>query len=289
MQRHGWLQIAFERELADGLTPVHVGEARMMVVKQNGRVRVFEATCPHRGANLAYGGKLCGDHVICPFHSERVHLGKSAGFFVRDYDCLTTGGLVFVRMSDAGATDLPAAMKEVQSRYTLFPGFSIEIEAPLEIIADNAFDAGHFKSVHGLLNEPEFRIRTGDYGELRADGEFVFPSRGPSRSVRAKYATAAFGPAVIVSELAGDPPYNYVVITSIAPLPQPNRCVLRVSLGLKPPIDEAFKDRFMGQSRQGLESDHAVWKHIDWDHVPAWRPRDTASMAFMDFCKGFRG
>ena len=135
MQRHGWFQIAFERELADGLTPVHVGDVRMMALKQNGQVRVLEATCPHRGANLAYGGKLCGDHVICPFHGERVHLGKSAGFFVRDYDCLTTGGLVFVRMSDSAATDLPTAMKELQSRYTLFPGFSIEIEAPMEIVA----------------------------------------------------------------------------------------------------------------------------------------------------------
>src|SRR5215475_952794 len=288
MQRHDWLQIAFERELADdGLTPVHVGNVRMMALKQNGQVRVLEATCPHRGANLAYGGKLCGDYVICPFHSERVHLGKSAGFFVRDYDCLTTCGLVFVRMSDSPATDLPAAMKELQSRYTLFPGFSIEIEAPMEIASDNAFDAGHFKGVHGVLNEPEFSIRTGDFGEFRADGEFVFPSAGPSRRVRAKYTTGAFGHAVIISELAGEPPYNYLVISSVAPLPQPNRCVVRLSLGLKPPVDETFRNTFFESSRQGLEKDHAVWRHIDWDHVPAWRPCDTASMAFMEFCKRF--
>src|SRR6266513_2805082 len=101
MYLHGWYQIAFERELADGLTPLHFGQLRLMALKQNGSIRILDATCPHRGAHLAYGGKLCGDHVVCAFHGEKIHLGKiNSESCVRDYACHAGDGMVFVRLSD---------------------------------------------------------------------------------------------------------------------------------------------------------------------------------------------
>jgi hypothetical protein len=288
MYRHGWYQIAFEHELAEGLTPIHLAERRLMALKRNGSIRVFDATCPHRGANLAYGGKVCDDHVVCPFHGERVHLGTAAaGFFARDYASLVIGGGVFVGMSDSMKPDFPAGLQDLQRRFELIPGFAIEIEAPVEVVADNAFDSGHFKAVHAILNEPEFTFGGGGFGELRAEGEFIIPTANPTQPARVKYSTGAFSPGIMISEMTGDPPYNYIVMSTATAGEQPNRCTIRVTLGLKPPIDHNFRDLFMEASRQGLEQDRAVWRHVARDHAPAWRPRDAAAVAFREFCKRF--
>lgn len=290
MYQHGWYQIAFERELAEGLTPVQFAERRLMTVKQNGSIRVLEATCPHRGAHLAYGGKLDGDEVVCPFHGNRIHLGNSGsgGLSVRDYPSLISDGMVFVRLSDMDKPDLPGALEEVRQRFALIPGFTIDVDAPLEVAADNAVDNSHFKSVHGILNEPVFTVHTGPYGELRADGEFVIPTMSPSGPARVKYSTGAFSPGLVISEIAGDPPFNYVVISTGIPAPEPERCTIRVTLGMKRPVDEWFTQILMEASRQGLEKDRAIWTHVASGHTPAWTPKDTSAIAFMQFCKRFR-
>lgn len=35
---------------------------------EGGELGAMEAYCPHMGANFAYGGKVVGEHVQCPFH-----------------------------------------------------------------------------------------------------------------------------------------------------------------------------------------------------------------------------
>lgn len=34
----------------------------------SGTVQIFDAFCPHLGANMAMGGRVCGDDLVCPFH-----------------------------------------------------------------------------------------------------------------------------------------------------------------------------------------------------------------------------
>ena len=66
MYEHGWYQAACEQDLGEGLTPVSFGSRRLMAVKRDGTVRVFDAVCPHRGASLAHGGKLEGEWALVP-------------------------------------------------------------------------------------------------------------------------------------------------------------------------------------------------------------------------------
>lgn len=42
--------------------------------QDSGAVSVLDAYCPHLGANLAIGGRVCGDELECPFHKWRVGL-----------------------------------------------------------------------------------------------------------------------------------------------------------------------------------------------------------------------
>jgi 3-ketosteroid 9alpha-monooxygenase subunit A len=290
MYQHGWYQVAFAQEIEEGLTPVEIEQRRLMVVKQNGVIRVFEATCPHRGAHLAYGGKLDGEEVVCPFHGLRIHLGESAcaRLSIRDYACLVQGGMVFVRLSNLEEPDLPRALDAIQQHYTFIPGFTMQAHVTFEIAAENALDNQHFKSVHGILNEPVFTVHTGPYGELRADGEFVIPSGQPSRPAYVKYSTGAFSPGILISELCGEPPYNYIIISTATPAPKPDQCTIRLTLAMKRPVDEQFTKILMEASRQGLEKDRAIWNHVAPRHTPQWTPQDTSAIAFIKFCERFR-
>ncbi len=164
----------------------------------------------------------------------------------------------------------------------------MQADVAFEIAAENALDNQHFKTVHGILNEPIFTVRTGTYGELRAEGEFVLPSGQPSRPACVRYTTGAFSPGILISELCGDSPYNYIIISTATPDPQPNRCTIRLTLAMKRPVDEPFTHLLMEASRQGLEKDRAIWNHVAPDHTPRWTSEDTGAVAFTEFCKRFR-
>lgn len=291
MYQHGWYQIAFTHELQEGLTPLYLAQRRLMAVKQQDAVRVFDATCPHRGAHLAYGGQLDEDAVLCPFHGLRIHLGEAAGteLCVHEYRCLVRGGMVLVRLSDLDEPDLPLALAEIEQRYTFIPGFTMLVDVSLEMAAENAFDCLHFKSVHGIMNEPVFTVHDGPYGELRAAGDFVIPSseRSP-RPLHVTYRTGAFSPGVVISELCGDPPYNYIMISTGAPTPDPGTCALRLILALPPPVDQHLAKILIDAGREGLERDRAIWERLATDHTPQWTDRDTGAIALAHFCQRFR-
>jgi 3-ketosteroid 9alpha-monooxygenase subunit A len=97
----GWFMVAFLRDLAGDVTPVEIGRHRLMIVRRNGTLRAFNATCPHRGALLACGGRLVGDDYIqCPFHGYPVQLGGESATTLRvaEHAVLSLGGMVFIRI-----------------------------------------------------------------------------------------------------------------------------------------------------------------------------------------------
>ena len=82
----GWYHVAFERDLSDELTAATIGELRLVIVRTAEGINAFDATCPHRGAHLAFGGRLDGGALICPFHGRRINLGydAKADYCIRD-------------------------------------------------------------------------------------------------------------------------------------------------------------------------------------------------------------
>src|SRR4051794_27985129 len=95
---YGWHQVAFERELRETLTPVSIGNVPLVLVRGPNGIQAVDAICPHRGAHLAYGGRVDADTIICPFHGHRIGLGAASEchYQVRTYQTLSISGLVFV-------------------------------------------------------------------------------------------------------------------------------------------------------------------------------------------------
>src|SRR5205814_490494 len=151
------------------------------------KVDVFDAVCPHRGAHLAYGGRLTAQTVVCPFHGHRIGLGgvSGDGFCVRAYATLVHGGGVFVRLSDRVEPDFARAVQELGEDHTFVPGFEMTTRTTMEVVIENGFDSAHFRSVHGLLSRPGLAVERGRFGELVAEGRFEIPWRsgpGPGKA-----------------------------------------------------------------------------------------------------------
>ena len=298
MYRHGWYQIAFEHELTRDVTPVAVGERRLVVVRTQSGLRVADAVCPHRGAHLGFGGSYANGAIICPFHGLRIGLGEPMEheLCVHEYTTLAIGGLVFVLLSaqeDNGFTDLMKAFAESR---TILPGFALKIRCQPELVIENAFDQAHFRPVHGVDTEKNFRMRPSEHGELGIDGMLNLPRSTWQRSQAeadgnlVRFSALAFSPGIVVSHLGGQHPYSMVTAaTSTAE----GECQARLSLMLSPSKDgrpprQDLCDFLLRRSREGLERDRIIWEHRSDTAVSRFTSLDEPILRFQDFCARFR-
>lgn len=307
MYRHGWYQIAFERDLVASITPLAFGDRPLMAVRGDDGVSVYDATCPHRGAHLAFGGVLEGGNVRCPFHHYQVGLGRDSGdgFCVAGFPTLVHGGMVFIRLSDRDDVDLPAALEELGVDHTFWSGFEMEVSTSIEMVMENGFDNAHFDSVHGLANRPRFETEDGARGELVVEGTFRLPSNnwfsGNGREsgkgkadggpMEAHYRARAFSPGAVIATLDGESPFNYTIITTASPGAADGTCTIRLTLALPhtgTPPHEAFAPALLEQSRRGLEQDREIWDRLSLSTPSQFTELDAAVIEFARFCKKFR-
>ncbi len=296
MERQGWYQVAFERDLAEELTAAAVGSAPLALLRSPDGIRAFDAVCPHRGANLACNGRVADGEFVCPFHGYRVGLGRDSadGYGAREYPALSAGGLVFVRLSEEHECGLPRLLEELSRSYQLIPGFETQVRAPAEIVIENGFDSAHFRTVHGIQNEPEFSLLAEPAGALVVEGAFEYPlppwqrGEGGQGAVRVPYVARAFSPFLAVTHLGGNNPYW--VITGATPT-QDGSCIVRLSVALPRAAGDAaaavFSHHLLHYSRAGLEQDRLLWENLSPAARPRFTRRDAAVLAFRKFCRAF--
>ena len=69
----GWFQVAYSREVdSDQVIGLHYFGKRLICYRgASGTPYVLDAYCPHLGADIAVGGTVSEDCIICPFHGWR--------------------------------------------------------------------------------------------------------------------------------------------------------------------------------------------------------------------------
>ena len=161
---NGWFAVAFSEQVKHGQLYPAVLAGRQLVVRRNlaGDPVVTDAYCPHLGANLAVGGRVEGDNVVCPFHQfafgssgncVRTSYGQAPPrISLRTWPVIETGGAVFVWLHQQDAApswQLPPADRgeagtRVRHCYRI-------VDHPQELV-ENAVDIGHIGPVHGYTN-----------------------------------------------------------------------------------------------------------------------------------------
>src|SRR4051812_28198646 len=69
----GWFIACFSTELpTSGVLPLkYFGQDLVAYRGEDGSAHLLDAFCPHLGAHLGHGGKVCGGSIRCPFHAWR--------------------------------------------------------------------------------------------------------------------------------------------------------------------------------------------------------------------------
>jgi 3-ketosteroid 9alpha-monooxygenase subunit A len=288
----GWYLVAFERDLVTDLTPASIGHHTLVIVRQNGRFRAFDATCPHRGAHLAHGGRLCEDAIICPFHGHTIRLGNDEAelFSVTEHPTASMGGMVFVRPSPAHDNGWSGFLDNFVSHHFIINGFEMSVGAPMQTVIDNAFDMRHFQSVHRVGTD-DFAVWTNDHGALIVESMMHVPSFEPNAAPGATssvpYRAYVASPGLVAVELGGPTPYS--VVTGATDMPT-GGCMIRLSLAFpiaawKTAPTGAVYGPLLEHSRRGLNSDRMIWEKLSTSIQPRWTPDDHASLRFLEFCK----
>jgi 3-ketosteroid 9alpha-monooxygenase subunit A len=295
MRYKGWYNVAFERDLDADLTPAFIGSQSIVLARMPGGVRAFSAICPHRGAHLALGGRLEERAIVCPFHGFRIGIDGPGDHDFRacEFPLLMWGGLIFVRLTESHENGLTALLKDRYRGHYFVPGFEMTARTCAEMVIENGFDAAHFRTVHGITNEPEFTIRHSSEAFI-VDGTFEIPttadyqSRTGERIWRAPYVARAFSGGLVVSDLGGSSSYS--VVTAATPTTD-GYCIIRLSLILPAPEGEAppldLCKHLLQHSRIGLEKDRQIWENLIATPI-RFTARDAAVVAFRKFCRDLK-
>jgi hypothetical protein len=286
----GWLLLALDEELTEEVTPLRLGGRSLIAVRDGDRVRVFDGTCPHRGAHLGYGGRLHDGCVICPFHGKRISLGDTSRHWsVGELRTERAGAALFVRLSDGpdGDRGFEQAIKQLAADLVIVGAVIQPVAVPAEYVVENAFDAQHFRTVHLVPAVRGMRATLGEHGELVIEGEFRTKAPPWEKERRLDFASRfvarAFSPHLVVTEL-GDGRAPYTIITGA--VPGEAGCVGRVAIGVRPGQTGSLPALIHG-ARYAFDQDRVVWDHLDVDAPQRFDAADAPVIAFRQFCASF--
>lgn len=299
--KRGWQQIGFVSDFESAITPVYIGRKPYMVIRQEADdgYTLYEATCPHRGANLAMGGELVPGGIVCPFHGCVVGLECTSeeGYQVKKHPLLVVDGLLFTQQADSPDHGFGAFMETLSDTHVIIPGFCMEVNVEPELVIENAFDQLHFRTVHNILNEPRFEVVPRADNALAVTGTFVLPpspwqsatdAPGAQQAIPVPYEAIAFSPYTVVSTLLGSNPY-YIITATCS---RGQATAIYLSIGI--PLERFEEDELelykylIAQSYKGLEKDKVIWEHLDREAIQRYRPEERSVIAFRQFCKRFQ-
>jgi len=293
----GWLQIGFERDIKYGINRMDIEDHSILIIKQEDSIRAFDASCPHRGANLCDGKLIDDDFIICAFHGCHIGIGGPGreGLRIKRYASYVIGGLVFINLYDTNDNGFKKFITELEEKCFIIPGFEMKVKALPEMVIENAFDQMHFRTVHSILNEPVFTGCAAPDGAYGVEGVFDIPpskwhQKITGNKLSVPYKAFAFSPYLVVSLLAGPDPYY--VITSAIPV-SGKETSIRLSIAVMPdennmPPRIDLCQYLLDQSKKGLELDKKIWEGLPVKSIQKFLKAESAVIQFQQFCKSSR-
>lgn len=167
---NGWFQIAYSDEVEPkSVIPLrYFGRDLVMFRDENGKLGVLDAHCPHLGAHLGYGGKVCGGALQCPFHAwafdtdgtcTDVPYAKKIppkanmhAWAVRE---MNTGIYVWFHSEGTPPSwELEPIEETDHEDWVYFKRDRWQLKTRNQEMAENSVDAAHFRFVHRTQNVP---------------------------------------------------------------------------------------------------------------------------------------
>ena len=163
---NGWFRVAYSDELPPKkVMPLHYfGKDLVLLRTEDGTPHIFDAHCPHLGANLGYGGKVEGNTIRCPFHGwsfncegECVEIPYASKIppkaQIRSWLVREVNGVIMVYYHAKGEPptwEMPELSEWNPQEYTHFKRYSWKIRTHIQELVENGVDIAHLPILHKL-------------------------------------------------------------------------------------------------------------------------------------------
>lgn len=207
---------------SDDLQPGQVQQARYLARDlvlwrgEDNLAHVMDAYCPHLGANIALGGRVEGNNLVCPYHwweyDAQGHNVKvpysdktNRKAKLRSYPTIERNGFVlFWYHPDPSCEplwEIPHFPEYFTDEWTEFHKADWKVRCPWQELAENGPDYIHLKTVHGAATVPELESLSYDgyNSSLRSKVDFDTP-RGPTPG---RIDTDSWGPGFAIARFSG--------------------------------------------------------------------------------------
>lgn len=294
----GWQLLALADEITEPVTGLALGSRALVAVRGENGIRVFDGTCPHRGAHLGYGGRVIGDRaIICPFHGKRIGLGTGTGrLCVPEHETIDGGGALFAKLSDIPARDhgFAAVVRNLLSTHRIVAAMTGRAAVPPEMIIENAFDFSHFPTVHLIPRLARPKVWLGGDGELNITTAFYTQApdwEAAEGEFASQFHARAFNPYLVVSELGSAASRKFVITGAMPAAPGRStgraECVVRIAIAVPQSEPDKTVGALVEGSKQAFKEDLPIWDNIDISAPARLDSSDAPVMAFRAFCASF--
>ncbi len=298
----GWFGVAWSDELRPGdVLPLHYfGRELVLWRTADGRPQVADAYCPHLGAHLGRGGRVEGEHLVCPFHGwewtasggcARVPYGTRPHPTARlaVWPTIDRNGLVMVWYHPSGEApsfEVPEIPELGSGAYTEPRKGEWTIATTWQETAENGPDFVHLKYVHHAPAIPvqESYELDGPRCSMRASVTYYSP-RGDTVG---RIDTDSWGPGFSVARFSGI--FDLVMLDWCVPidfehLENHKGYFLSKAMG-----DEKIArvgDAFVKDLKFQMDEDVAIFEHKVWQPRPALVPEDGPIAEFRRWARQF--
>jgi nitrite reductase/ring-hydroxylating ferredoxin subunit len=216
---NGWFGIGACEDLAVGDVQAvrYLGRDLALFRGGDGTARVFTAHCPHLGAHLGVGGRVCGDGIACPFHGWRFDgdgalvevpgLDRPPRAGAKAWQVCECNGRIFVwhHADDAPPSFDVIGYRQDESAWTPWRSSSYRVRVHVQDLTENIIDRSHFSTVHDM-KPPEL-----EHFEVRFSGASMVVDQRLSVTAVSEVGfevsttTTTCGPGIVAVEVSQDP------------------------------------------------------------------------------------
>jgi len=212
----GWFGVADSAELGVGEVKAlhYLGRELVAFRGEDGGVRVFDAHCPHLGAHLGVGGRVCGDGIVCPFHGWQFagdgrvvavpHLDRTPPRVTAGtWDVLERNGVILVWHHAGGAPPQfdVRTYRDGGATWTPWRVSTYRVRIGLQDLTENIIDRSHFWTVHDMAppKDPVFDVSFD--GSTMVVDQCISVTAVADAGYEVRTRTTTCGPGVVAVEV----------------------------------------------------------------------------------------
>jgi 3-ketosteroid 9alpha-monooxygenase subunit A len=287
----GWFSVGAAADLdVRAVRPVHyLGRDLVLFRGEDGGARVFDAHCPHLGAHLGVGGRVCGDGLVCPFHGWRF---DAAGKVVevpgldralpraraRAWSTCERNGRIFVWHHASGAPpgfDV-IGYRDDEAAWTPWRSNTYRVRVHVQDLTENILDRAHFGVVHDMARADTQLFDVSFSGASMVVDQTMKVTAVSEAGVEVRARTTTCGPGIAAIEVKQGP---LEMLTYIAQTPVDDE-ITEVDLAFSmkrlpdPRATESVSELNARITNLQFTQDVPIWENKIYREHPALTPVD---------------